>query len=72
MGHLDQDMATRVRQAVEKFFIHFKMAFLTLYHTLKGAEKMVDDIAAFIVVAEQYHAVTVRWLHNYVYQINNG
>lgn len=32
-----------------------KDSLLVLFHTLKGTEKMVDDIIAFVAVAEMYH-----------------
>ncbi len=57
---------------MQKFFLHFKMAFLTLFHTLKGAEKIINDIAAFIIIAERYHELTIGWLKRFVEQINNG
>ncbi len=67
-----QEMGERVKQAVEKFFIHFKMAFLTLFHMLKGTEKVVNDIEKFIAIEEKYHHYTKQWIVNFISMVNSG
>ena len=57
---------------LQKFFTHFKMSFLTLFHSLKGAEKAVDNIEGFIVAARRFHLLTRQWLENFIMQINSG
>ncbi len=56
----------------QKFFANFKMSFLTLYHTMTGADMMVDDVSRFVEVAERYQELVREWLHNFVYEINRG
>ncbi len=48
------------------------MSFLTLYHTMTGAEMMVQDIADFQRVAKRYQQLVKQWLHKLVYQVNEG
>ncbi len=50
---------------LQKFFTHFKTAFLILFHTLKGADKLINDVLTFMVVAQRFQDITTDWIFKF-------